>query len=48
MPYKILKVGDKYAVYNEKTRRFMSKHTTKDKANAQLRLLESIYNREKR
>ena len=43
MPYALIKHEDgSYAVKNKATGQLMSKHTTKQKAEAQLRLLQSI------
>jgi len=44
MPYAIRKLPSSpfYEVYNEKTKRHYAKHTTKQKAEAQLRLLTAM------
>lgn len=44
MPYKIIKIRNKdlYKVVNSKTGKVHSSGTTKDKAKAQVRLLETI------
>lgn len=47
MPYSIKKITTgkyrgKYKVYNRKTKRLHSRHTTKTKAKKQVRLLEGI------
>lgn len=42
MPFVIKKVGASYQVVNSKTGRVHAKHTTKLKAQAQLRLLKSL------
>lgn len=41
MPYEINRVGTYYSVVNKDTGRKYSEHTTKEKATAQLKLLES-------
>lgn len=41
MPYKMRKAKRGYKVYNARTKRVYSKHTTKGKAQAQIRLLRS-------
>jgi hypothetical protein len=41
MPYAILKTGKGYSVINKDTGRVFAKHTTKQKAEAQVRLLHS-------
>jgi len=40
MPYKILHEGNHYKVINSRTGRVYAKHTTKLKAQAQVRLLK--------
>lgn len=46
MPYTLIhRTHDGYAVQNKNTKHFASKHTTKSKAQAQIRLLESIHNK---
>ena len=47
MPWAMLKNGNKYSVVNVKTGRLSAKATTKAKAQAQVRLLESIRRRTK-
>ena len=47
MPWAIIQHGTKYSVINLKTGRLASKSTTKVKAEAQVRLLESIGRRKK-
>lgn len=42
MPYRLRKVGTRYEVVNTRTGRVHAKHTTKAKAEAQLRLLRGI------
>jgi hypothetical protein len=47
MPYALIKQTDgSYAVKNKDTGRLMSKHTTKEKAEAQLRLLHMLMSKE--
>ena len=47
MPYALIKQTDgSYAVKNKDTGRLMSKHTTKEKAEAQLRLLRMLMSKE--
>jgi hypothetical protein len=45
MPYKIIKKGVLYQVVNKDTGAIKSKGTTKAKAEAQVRLLNSIHNK---
>jgi len=48
MPYALIKHTDgSYAVKNKATGKIMSKHTTKQKAEAQLRLLHMLMRKEK-
>jgi hypothetical protein len=42
MPYKILQEDGHYKVINSQTGKIHSKHTTKEKAEAQIRLLQSL------
>ena len=42
MPYAAIDAGGYYVVINIENGRIMAKHTTKNKAEAQIRLLESI------
>jgi len=42
MPYVIKKVGSHYSVINRQSGRVHAKHTTKAKAEAQVRLLTSL------
>lgn len=42
MPYQIRKSGSGFQVVNRLTEKVHAKHTTKEKAEAQLRLLEAI------
>lgn len=42
MPYEIKKIGKSYSVINKDTKHAFSKHTTKGKAQAQLRLLLGV------
>jgi len=48
MPYKIVRNGTKYSVINLDTGHVYSKHTTKDKADRQLKLLHAIEPRDKK
>jgi hypothetical protein len=46
MPYALLHLPhDGYAVQNKDTKKYKAKHTTKLKAEAQIRLLESLHNK---
>jgi len=48
MPYALVGLSDgSYAVKNKHTGQLMSKHTTKEKAEAQLRLLYMLMRKEK-
>ena len=42
MPYAAIDTGEYYVVINIENGRIMAKHTTKNKAEAQIRLLEAI------
>lgn len=42
MPYEIRRVGDRYEVRNRVTGELHARHTTKAKAEAQVRLLHAI------
>lgn len=49
MPFKIIRNSDgSYAVKNKDTGRLAAKKTTKPKAEAQVRLLESLVKKEKK
>jgi hypothetical protein len=43
MPYGVRKRNGSFQVYNRKTGRMKSRHTTKAKAERQRRLLEGVY-----
>jgi len=46
MPYALLHVPhDGYAVQNKNTKKYKAKHTSKKKAEAQIRLLESLHDK---
>lgn len=42
MPYKIVKKGAKFAVYNTEKKKYNAKATTKTKAEKQIRLLNYL------